>query len=124
MLYQSNKFVMDITVVHNLRTAILPNIQPTPSASLVWNRGWRAIKTLPALRHFTLIYKPGYGCQLDGLLRVLEPLKDLRLKHSWELRMECEEEGIAKAVGPILKRAGFDCFVSQYTNLQLIFLLA
>src|SRR5436190_5289530 len=99
MLYQSNKFVMDITVVHNLRTAILPKrwvlirslqvhcewpwsylvrIQPPPSASLVWNRGWRAIKTLPALRHFTLIYKPGYGCQLDGLLRVLEPLKDLR----------------------------------------------
>jgi hypothetical protein len=83
----------------------------------IWKRGCQTIKTLKALRHFTvvphftsvslgMVYLPG------NALKIVEPLKDLRLKDPWELRIPGSEEDI-KSVDASLKEAGFDCFVTR-----------
>jgi hypothetical protein len=48
---------------------------------------------------------------------MLEPLKDLRLKHPWDLMIIEDSDGsLVSAFDPIFKEAGFDCVVRRYAR--------
>jgi hypothetical protein len=82
-----------------------------------WKSASQVIKTLKALQHLTLIPRFSF-CGDDAVsirelaLESLEPLKDLRLKNRWELKIPYSEE-VIRAVDTTLKQAGFNCFVTH-----------
>lgn len=67
---------------------------------------------LRGLQHFTLISKEsGPARYPNGMGMMLEPLKELRLKGPWGLKIRGAEEELA-VVDATLKGAGFDCHVT------------
>lgn len=78
-----------------------------------WESECRAIKTLRALRHFTLVLTScRMGHNFDTMLNLLKPLKDLCLRYPWELRICCSQDDLRTAE-VALKGAGFNCFVTS-----------
>ena len=71
---------------------------------------------LTGLKHFTLVLMVGWPGDPDKVRRVLEPLKNLRVKDRWELRIDCSPWNIdlIETVDTTLKAAGYGCIVSHW----------
>lgn len=77
----------------------------------LWESICRTIKSLKALRHFSLVLKVcQMGCNPEAMRSLLEPLKDLRLKYPWELKLRGPQDDLHQ-LDTGLKAAGFDCIV-------------
>ena len=137
MLYKSNTFDFgNLRTIQDLRASVLPSrwmaIQSlqfhwhVPDISqtahreqiwYIWESGCRTIKTLSALRHFILALEgPWIAYNPEALQNLLKPLKDLRLKQPWEVRILRSRDSLQRdglqAVDNALKAAGFDCSVT------------
>jgi len=87
-----------------------------PSARKVWEDGCQTIKTLRALRRFTLELEGSWVDKSpEAVQNLLEPLKDLSLKDPWELKMMGSQDELYP-IDTALKAAGFDCFVTSVDN--------
>src|SRR5204863_2600548 len=83
----------------------------------LWENGCQMIKTLKALQYFVLVpHFFGVVYIPMSLVKSLEPLKDLRLKDQWELRISDEDNEVIETA---LVEAGFDCFITYDPMLGL-----
>lgn len=91
-------------------------IERFPRGDDVWESECRAIKRLTALQRFVLVLaNMDFLEKPDALLRMLEPLKDLRLKDQWELKFSFCVVNINE-IDAVLKARGFHCIVSYFAT--------